>query len=242
MLLASSGMFLLGTTGMLFTVPSTAIYVALLKAMIQDDTVTTQRLYGVYTRLFAASEIRVVTNGLFTDLVFLYRCYVVWGSRKTVLILPGIFMLAAYSLGYFVAASDNFGDTAIAELRYFIAAGTSAEELPVLSAVILRLSDMRVAFAIDAVANVILCCLTAGRIWYKSRETRYVTGNVLHRRCHTAVAMILESGALYCSCKPWPHCLLPSRTAHSFFWACYEYFSIVYNILAYRDPATSTFP
>ncbi|KAJ6464968.1 hypothetical protein C8R45DRAFT_1023572 [Mycena sanguinolenta] len=42
-------------------------------------------------------------------------------------------------------------------------------------------------------------CLTAGRIWYMSREARNAKLNALHKRYHTVIAMILESGALYCA-------------------------------------------
>ncbi|KAJ7834199.1 hypothetical protein B0H14DRAFT_2798661 [Mycena olivaceomarginata] len=44
-------------------------------------------------------------------------------------------------------------------------------------------------------------CLTAGRIWYIRREVQKLTGQrPLRQRYGTAVAIILESGILYCLC------------------------------------------
>ncbi|KAF7344161.1 hypothetical protein MVEN_01706300 [Mycena venus] len=176
MLVTSSGMFLLATCGMLTSVLSTAIGISLIKAIIQADTVGTEHLRRVHDNLRAVHNVRLTTNGLLTDLLFLYRCYMVWGSRRAVLILPGVFIFATCLLGYLYLP---MADSLIPDKTPFI--------------------DARAPYIMGGVTNVILMCLTAGRIWYMSREARIVHGEAFRRRYHTAIAMILESGALYCS-------------------------------------------
>ncbi|KAF7358648.1 hypothetical protein MSAN_01203600 [Mycena sanguinolenta] len=141
---------------------------------------TQEHLSLVWDNLNAAYELRLVTNkSVATACIFLqadsaYRCYMIWGSQKAVLILPGISIVATCVFGYFTVASNNF-----------------FTHLP--------LVDPRVSFAVSGATNVILMCLTVGRIWYMSREARNVNQNALQKRYHTVIAMILESGALYFS-------------------------------------------
>ncbi|KAJ7877923.1 hypothetical protein B0H14DRAFT_2712101, partial [Mycena olivaceomarginata] len=46
--------------------------------------------------------------------------------------------------------------------------------------------------------NIVLTCLTAGRIWYIRREVQTLTGwRAFRKRYNTASAIILESGVLY---------------------------------------------
>ncbi|KAJ7745624.1 hypothetical protein B0H14DRAFT_2637100 [Mycena olivaceomarginata] len=79
---------------------------------------------------------RSTTTG---DLRFLlYRCYVIWGRQKKVLILPG---------GLIISTVDS----------------------------------------------------PAGRIWMKRREAVYIGADSLKNRYNTAIAIIVESGALYCT-------------------------------------------
>ncbi|KAJ6483333.1 hypothetical protein C8R45DRAFT_300717 [Mycena sanguinolenta] len=177
MLLTSSGMFLLATSGMFTSVLLTPIDLALIKADIQNDAVRAEQLSRLYNGVNAASDVRLVANNLVADLLFTYRCYMIWGSRKIVLILPAIFILATSALGYFTVASNDF------------ASNDLLDEFPPF--------DIRASFAVSGATNVILMCLTAGRIWYISRAARNINQNTLHRRYHAAIAMILESGTLY---------------------------------------------
>ncbi|KAJ6483222.1 hypothetical protein C8R45DRAFT_1099509 [Mycena sanguinolenta] len=173
MLVMSSGMFLLATSGMLISVMSAAVNISITRAIIHGDSVGTEHLLRLYDNLQVAYAIRLTTNNLLTDSLFLYRCYVIWGSRRTVLIIPGLFVFATCLLGYLCTASDDFNNS------------------------LLNL-DPRVPYIVGGATNVILMCLTAGRIWYKSQEARHVDGNAFRTRYHTAIAMIVESGALYC--------------------------------------------
>ncbi|KAL0949849.1 hypothetical protein HGRIS_009882 [Hohenbuehelia grisea] len=47
-----------------------------------------------------ASGMIYITNNIVADGLIVYRCYMVWGSRKRVIILPSILLLATAVLGY----------------------------------------------------------------------------------------------------------------------------------------------
>ncbi|KAJ6483290.1 hypothetical protein C8R45DRAFT_1149196 [Mycena sanguinolenta] len=182
MLVTSLGMFLLATSGMLTTMLLTPIQLALIKAEIQHDAASTEYLTRVYSSLNAASDLRLVTNRLvngvynclpadiiqsiLTDSLFLYRCYMIWGSRKIVLILPGIFIVATCVMGYLSTVSYDF----ITNLPLW----TPGSPMP--SAVGTYPSVNFMNYSVSSGANM----------------------STLYRRYHAVIAMILESGALYC--------------------------------------------
>ncbi|KAJ6483242.1 hypothetical protein C8R45DRAFT_1215116 [Mycena sanguinolenta] len=172
MLVLSSGMFLLATSGMLISVMSAAVNISISRAIIHGDSVGTEHLLRLYDNLQVAYAIRLTTNNLLTDSLFLYRCYVIWGSRRTVVIIPGLFVLATCLLGYLCTASNDFNNN-------------------------LLNVDTRVRTTSGKVNNS-MSIFAAGRIWYKSQEARHVDGNAFRRRYRTTIAMIVESGALYC--------------------------------------------
>ncbi|KAJ7100310.1 hypothetical protein C8R43DRAFT_964089 [Mycena crocata] len=113
-----------------------------------------------------------------TDLVFLYRCYMIWGSRKKVLFLPGISMLATL-----VAECVSIGG---------IYAGLFHPNPTYL--------DPRIPAILGGVTNIILVGFTAGRIWYIRREAQICIPNTFRQRYDTAIIIILESGAIYVFC------------------------------------------
>ncbi|KAJ7735866.1 hypothetical protein DFH07DRAFT_967056 [Mycena maculata] len=162
-------MFLLGTSATFVSVGLAGIVINLNKALVQGSA-NLPHIYQLYNSLFIVNALLMVANNLVTDLLFLYRCYIIWGSRKTVLILPGICMLATAVVGCISAVDGDALSAAVFTTPYITATGT----------------------------NVILMCLTAGRIWYKKREALSVNGNTFRTRYSTAIAMILESGAIYC--------------------------------------------
>ncbi|KAF7375326.1 hypothetical protein MSAN_00419500 [Mycena sanguinolenta] len=176
MLMTSSGMFLLATSGLIISIISMTIDIAFLKVIILSETVDTDSLFRANDILRIAYYIRLATNNLLTDLLFLYRCYVIWGSRRTVIIIPGISIVATCLLAYFTLGFDHS----------LLLSGQG----PIL--------DLRAPYVVGGATNVLLMCLTAGRIWYKSREARSLYGKAVRRHYNTVISMILESGALYC--------------------------------------------
>ncbi|KAF8193588.1 hypothetical protein K438DRAFT_1969482 [Mycena galopus ATCC 62051] len=170
-------MFLLATAGTIIVVSTTAISMRMVYLLVQGYLDSPARLLRLYHSLALGQDIILAVNNLVTDLLFLYRCYVIWGSRKTILVLPGIMILATVVEG------------CITGLGYY---GLIKLNIPI---------DPRVPFVMGGITNILMMSLTAGRIWYIRRELRTVTGlRPLRQRYDTAVAIILESGILYCVC------------------------------------------
>ncbi|KAJ7744086.1 hypothetical protein B0H16DRAFT_1889689 [Mycena metata] len=64
-----------------------------------------------YSSLITAHAVVLVLNNTVTDTLFLYRCYVIWGSRRMVVIMPAILMLATFVIGL-VAVSPQVSQKA----------------------------------------------------------------------------------------------------------------------------------
>ncbi|KAJ7085329.1 hypothetical protein C8R43DRAFT_1051517 [Mycena crocata] len=168
-------MFLVGTCGVLLVVISTGIAIHMVSLLVQGSSDTSSHLLHLYQTIALTQDIILATNNLMTDLLFLYRCYVIWGSRKRILVVPSVLILATVV----VALICGLGYYGLINVDFYI--------------------DPRVPFSMGA-TNILLMSLTAGRIWYIRREGQVVTGQRFRKRYNTAVAIILESGLLYCIC------------------------------------------
>ncbi|KAJ7616220.1 hypothetical protein DFH06DRAFT_1239424 [Mycena polygramma] len=175
LLVAAWIMFLFATCSTLITIIATGISMRMVYLFVQGYSDASARLLSLYHKLALAQDIILAVNNLATDLLFLYRCYVIWGSRKMILVLPSILILATVVLG----CISGLGYYKLISLNTYI--------------------DQRVPFSMGGVTAIVLMILTAGRIWYIRREVRNLTGHV-RKRYDTAVAIILESGVLYCIC------------------------------------------
>ncbi|KAJ7874418.1 hypothetical protein B0H13DRAFT_2279919 [Mycena leptocephala] len=170
-------MFVVGTTVLVLYLAQTALSVY----AVQESTQNPTGLNSVRRVLFVlglAQRALFTLNALVADLLFVWRCYVIWGKRKDIVVLPGALVAATtgVSVGYFVTLreSGSFDTT---------------------SAV-----DPRVPFVIGIFTNLLLMALTAGRIWWIRQQARRICGreNIFDRRYGMALTLILESGALYC--------------------------------------------
>ncbi|KAJ6508455.1 hypothetical protein C8R45DRAFT_967495 [Mycena sanguinolenta] len=110
-------------------------------------------------------------NNFFTDALFIYRCYMVWGEacyRGRVICFSLILVLSITTFEI-AAASMSWNSRA-----YNISEGLGM-----------------------IMANLFLTGLTAGRIWWTKHRAILVGGTQLVHRCNTAIALLLESSALY---------------------------------------------
>ncbi|KAF7344946.1 MYND-type domain-containing protein [Mycena venus] len=141
------------------------------------DAVSTVALIGITMRVLNVLRlteiIRTTLNIVVTDLLFLYRCYIIWDSRKKVLILPALCILATVVLLVTVCLQ-------LYEGTYLI--------------------DPRAPFIMLLGTNLLLMFLTAGRIWYRGRGMHTILGPNFGKTYNSALALILESGAIYCFC------------------------------------------
>ncbi|ESK87377.1 hypothetical protein Moror_11685 [Moniliophthora roreri MCA 2997] len=119
-----------------------------------------------------------------TDLMLLHRCYVIWGSSKWIA-FPLIFVILSLAICETVSIA-------------FIVIGASDTTDPAKRRLYFQGNIIDSAFWLANMAvNMILTLLTAGRIWWISREARKHLGPAIKTKYNTIVAIILESGILY---------------------------------------------
>ncbi|KAJ7888667.1 hypothetical protein B0H14DRAFT_2693405 [Mycena olivaceomarginata] len=175
LLVASCMMAAVGSTQMALDVVVTAQAARLLQQMVHSTTPSVTVLPSVELtrpifKLLIAQVFTLVMNNLITDFIFLYRCYVIWGYKKKPIILPALLVLSTFVVVN-VSYTTNKMNTHIRLLIILVAA-----------------------------TNLVLTALTAGRILWIQRAASHVgLDSTIRARYTRAIAVILESGALYCA-------------------------------------------
>ncbi|KAJ6505325.1 hypothetical protein C8R45DRAFT_1209103 [Mycena sanguinolenta] len=124
----------------------------------------------VYRLNFATNPIYVTSNVL-ADSIFIFRCYAIWGFNDRIIFLPIVSTFGVGGLGYF-----DTDRSIVVERPLF-----------------------NLSIATSVFTTIMLMALSAGRIGWLASKSREVLGRKITTRYHTASAMILESGALYCA-------------------------------------------
>jgi len=119
------------------------------------------------------------TNNIVADGLVIYRCYIVWGNKVKVIIVPLIMLLATTICAY--AAVYNFSKITPGENVF---ATNIAEWGTAL-------------FSLSLATNILVTSLIAGRIYWISRKTKRLLGSKHSQKYQNAVAIIVESGAIY---------------------------------------------
>ncbi|KAJ7451567.1 hypothetical protein FB451DRAFT_1283613 [Mycena latifolia] len=123
----------------------------------------------------------ILTNNFAADTLLIYRCYVIWGQsryKRWVVGPPLILLIFTTMFGCVVTAlTMSSGDLGVSAFH-----NTGNTVVVALGMII---------------TNLLLTGLTAGRIWWTRRHLRVVGQPTLLQRYDTAIAMLLESGALY---------------------------------------------
>ncbi|KAF7332896.1 hypothetical protein MVEN_02395000 [Mycena venus] len=195
LLVATYTMLLLGTLQTILWLFTTGISVRMTQVLVEQDAMDSlSRLWRLYFTLDVAQNIVFVTNSCVTDMLFLYRCYIIWGSRWKIIATPALCILSTVVLGVIATVSYD----SVTQVHYI---------------------DRRVPFIMNVATNVLLVCLTAGRIWWMKHEARVLLGTESPARYATAIAMILESGSIYCLCLIFQvvaQSLVPSNASNIF--------------------------
>ncbi|KAJ7708081.1 hypothetical protein B0H17DRAFT_1031665 [Mycena rosella] len=171
LLVASCAMVLLGTVQAVVRFSIAAEVVQLSRQLVHEGHKfpPSPEWVGAYPALIRMQNVVFSFNNLVTDALFLYRCYVIWGSQLKIIILPGVFTLSTFA----TACMSTFSIK----------------------------SESRTPYIIALVTNLVLMALTAGRIWWIRREAFHAgLDDTIRSRYRTAIAIILESGALYSVC------------------------------------------
>ncbi|KAJ7169253.1 hypothetical protein C8R43DRAFT_1121138 [Mycena crocata] len=99
-----------------------------------------------------------------TDCLFLYRCFVIWGSSpwtKIVVAVPSLLILTTLITGFYYSFTD--------------------------------ISGSAIPYALGLTTNIVLLGFTAGRIWRKGRQASVMMGPNAGRRYNTTLEIICES-------------------------------------------------
>ncbi|KAF7328276.1 hypothetical protein MVEN_02567500 [Mycena venus] len=140
---------------------------------VQGDDIRALGVLSQMDVLDAVGDYLLVANNIVTDSLFIHRCYVIWGRNIKVVVVPTLSLVVTTVMG-------SMGPSHPDEI------GRSDH------------NDFRLAFGIMILTNLTLMALTAGRIWWIRCDVVTVLDPAVTRTYDTAIAMILESGAIYC--------------------------------------------
>ncbi|KAF7375385.1 hypothetical protein MSAN_00426100 [Mycena sanguinolenta] len=173
---ATFAMALLATSQVVIHVVVAMLDLEILRLEIEGErwpvSPTRVRVVNQAYRLGTGKDLLLTTNNLVTDSLFIYRCFLVWGRSPRVVVLPILMLVATTVLGYLSAYKDDLVDPCFL--------------------------DQRIVYIMVLLTNVMLLTLTAGRIWWIRRDAILVLESAHVRKYDTVVAIILESGAIYC--------------------------------------------
>ncbi|KAJ6461330.1 hypothetical protein C8R45DRAFT_1028094 [Mycena sanguinolenta] len=166
-------MVILGTTQIVLGVAASAILVRSIETetTISDviSSLLDSKLGATYDSLNLTQNLMFTINNLVTDVLLLYRCYMIWGSQWKVIAFPGFLIVCTFVTGCVAGAA--------------LPATQKSQQAP---------------YILAAFTNFVLVLLTAGRIWWIRRDAKLIGAHALNSRYDRAIAIILESGAIYC--------------------------------------------
>ncbi|KAJ7630255.1 hypothetical protein FB45DRAFT_531543 [Roridomyces roridus] len=117
-------MFLADATQMIIQLLSLAFYVQALQSLYEPGPKNGIDYLATYNSFVTVSHIILALNMLMGDTLFVYRCYVIWGRNKAVVVLPVMLVLCTaalavaiqYSLDSVTATQVGFLSIAITNL------------------------------------------------------------------------------------------------------------------------------
>ncbi|KAF7364566.1 hypothetical protein MVEN_00325600 [Mycena venus] len=96
LIVASCVIAFVGTTAMAVDVILAVIATRLLWQLVHEQVLNE---LGLQQTLGGVLWIISVINNFLTDCLFLYRCYVIWGRRREVIVLPGLLIVTTLAIG-----------------------------------------------------------------------------------------------------------------------------------------------
>ncbi|KAF8184040.1 hypothetical protein K438DRAFT_1838137 [Mycena galopus ATCC 62051] len=118
--------------------------------------------------ILTAQGLVAVINNFVTDSFFSYRCYVIWGFQRKMLLLPSLFMVATLVAGIRAATSLDITDQ---QIVYGLGAATNL---------------------------ILTVLTVGRLMWIRRAASCVGLNNSFHIRCNRAINLMLESGAIYC--------------------------------------------
>ncbi|EEB90623.1 hypothetical protein MPER_11144 [Moniliophthora perniciosa FA553] len=128
----------------------------------------------VFSRMF------YVLANCIADGILLYRCFIVWESRRHVIIVPLLVICATNAFGL---AED---------LAYWVAVGMGQHKL--FSQTVYLSTGYEIA---NAVNTLLLTVMITGRIWWMTQDTGKFMGQEIELTHRRIILVLIESGFLY---------------------------------------------
>ncbi|KAJ6585245.1 hypothetical protein B0H19DRAFT_1227730 [Mycena capillaripes] len=143
-------------------------------AMLEEIVSTGQHIEASIQHLAQVKQVSddffILANNFAAESFFIYRCYAIWSeSRYKRQVIGPPLVLLLFTTIFGIVTTSVSDDPASSVVTSFSLVST----------------------------NLLLTGLTAGRIWWTRRHLKVMGGTKLVNRCNTAIAMLLESSALY---------------------------------------------
>ncbi|KAJ7263726.1 hypothetical protein C8J57DRAFT_1332574 [Mycena rebaudengoi] len=162
-------MFLLGTCGTFVVVAMAGVSIRITKAVVLGSA-DLPRLIGVLNVLQLTDVVRGLLNNVVADLLLLYRCYIIWGSKKKILIVPALCILATVVLTVVCWLPKAYIHP---RTPFIMTLGTNL--------LLMFLTAGRIWYVGREMQTVL-------------------HHSTLQKQYNTAIMMVVESGAIYCLC------------------------------------------
>ncbi|KAJ7871916.1 hypothetical protein B0H13DRAFT_2280347 [Mycena leptocephala] len=162
---ASCVMAIVATTQIAATIAGAVITARFVQQLVHAHVLN--RPHSVRT-LETLVNVLLAINNVVTDLFFMYRCYVIWGCQRKILIPPGLLMIATLLASILASPTTSITN---AQIPFGLAAATNL--------VLTALTAGRI-------------------LWIRRQSSHVGRDNTYHSRHNRAIGIILESGAIYC--------------------------------------------
>ncbi|ESK83524.1 hypothetical protein Moror_4855 [Moniliophthora roreri MCA 2997] len=130
--------------------------------------------------LDAFHGISYVLANTIADGILLYRCFLIWESKKQIFIIPFLICLCTNVMGF------------IGHVVFYAAAGAYQYELA------MSANTVDEVFLIANAANTtLLTLMIAGRIWWRTRNARTYLDQATERTYKRIILVLIESGFIY---------------------------------------------
>ncbi|KAJ7767663.1 hypothetical protein B0H16DRAFT_334878 [Mycena metata] len=177
-------LFIFCTAHCVLQIATSTLYNQLESRSIGDSETLFNQTFKQYSSAVIATNAVYITSNIIADTIFILRCYAIWNFQLKVIIVPVLLTFAVTGVGYTNAFwplhtpnTLRSADSVVAEFSFKL---------------------FKISILLSICTTVILMVLTAGRIWWIARTARTLLGPRVISKYHTACAMILESGAIYC--------------------------------------------
>ncbi|KAJ6594322.1 hypothetical protein B0H19DRAFT_1247007 [Mycena capillaripes] len=177
-------LFVFCTAHCALQIATSTLYNQLESTSVGDSESVFNRTFTDYSAVAIATDAVYVTSNVIADSIFILRCYAIWNFQLKIIVFPILLTLAVAGVGYTNAFWPLHTPNSLRSANLVVAE--------------FSFKLFKISILLSIFTTMILMVLT-GRIWWIGRTARALLGRTIISKYHTACAMILESGAIYCA-------------------------------------------